>query len=716
MENLNIRSADVLYMLFLIEDGFLFERFAQEFLSARLGYRFMSSGGIKDRGIDGFEYASNLENMIKSIFQISIDEKSELKIKDTINKLLSNNIDYNKLYYVTNIEIKNKDALIDDHFENDHVNLTIYDGKWIADNANNSSHTLAVIKNFINQHLREYQKPGMEFVVNDYITNPTLYVYLMQQIEHDDDIQDLNNKLIESLILYSLRETDPNTIKLMSAIEIYEEVRALLNFEVEKLQSKINKRLKFLTKKPRKVNHHRPPTDKYCLPYETRLQIISDNSRDKQRYEAFIKESEAIIRRNLQGEQVRIKSIANLLSKTLEKIYYRQGLEFSEFLLNGGCNDIFESNLYETVTDIINESGIIDNNINKVKSALILSIRELIYSGSVSSKEYLKALSKTYQMLFLLKCEPKIVEFFLSMAGKMKIFVCTSILVPALSEIYLEPQNRRYWSLLKSANLRGVKLIINDSILSELDSHISKSRNIYETEYKDNINFYQDTTELVDQILVRAYLHGRKEGRKESFDQFISNFVTPNGSQARQELTDFLYEEFGIDYVSDKELDVEIEKSDYEQLVDELTRVKRSEGKAKTDAKIILTIYAIRDKNGESKSSLDGYKTWWLSTDINTHKAVSNVFNKRYPVSCYMRPDFLYNFVSFTPTKESISDVYRNTFPNLLGVQISNHIAPQISESIRNCIKEHGDKLDGRVKSQIRGLVDNLKSNPDLIT
>jgi hypothetical protein len=535
----------------------------------------------------------------------------------------------------------------------------------------------------------------------------------MQQIERDDDIQNLNNKLIESLILYSLRDTDPDTDKLMSATEIFNEVSSLLNFEVQRLQSKINKRLIFLTTKPRIVNHHKH-VDKYCLPFDTRLQIISDNSRDKQRYEAFLNESETIIRKNLIGEQVRVQNISHLLSKTLEKIYSRQGLEFSEFLLNGGCSDIFESNLYETVADIINEAGIIDKNINKVKSALILSIRELIYSGSISSKEYLRALSKTYQMLFLLKCEPKIVDFFLSMAGKMKIFVCTSILVPALSEIYLEPQNRRYWSLLKSAKLRGVKLIINEAILSELDSHIIKSKRTYEMDYQDNIDFYQDTPELVDQILVRAYLHGRQEGKNESFEKFISNFVTPNGSQTRQELTDFLFEEFGIDFVADKELDIEIQKNDYEQLVDELAKIKKSEEKAKTDAKIILTIYAIRDKNGEAKSSLDGYKTWWLSTDTNTHRAVSNIFKQRYPVSCYMRPDFLYNFISFTPTKESVTDLYKNTFPNLLGVQISNHVAPQISESIRKCIKEHKGKLDGRVKSQIRGLVDELKSNPDL--
>lgn len=714
MDNL-INSADVSDMLLLIDDGFLFERFAQEFLSARMGYSFMSSGGIKDRGIDGFEYCSEIDNKSKTIFQISIDKKPDSKIRDTVDKLKSNDIEYKKLFYVTNIEVKNKDVLIDNYFDNDNIILTIYDGTWIANNSNNSPSTLSIIKNFSNQHLRKYQKPGEGFVVNDYVSNPKLYVYLMQQIERDDDIENLNNKLIESLILYSLRETDPDNNSLLSSFEIFEAVKNLLNFEIERLQSKINKRLNSLTKKQnRKVNHH-ANVDKYCLPYETRLQIMSDNSRDKIRFEAFINEAEIIIKKNLKGEKVRVQDVTKLLSKTLEKIYYRQGFEFSEFLLNGGCKDIFESNLHETVAEIIYDAGIVDINTNKVKSALILSIRDLIYSGSKEAKEYLRSLSRTYQMLFLLKCEPKIVEFFLSMAGSMRIFVCTSILVPALSEIYLDSQNQRYWSLLKSAKLRGVKLIINEAILYELDFHIRRSKHIFETNYQHNIDFYSnDIPELVDQILVRAYLYAYKGGRKETYDEFISNFITVDGLQTKQELIDFLSVEFGIEFVSDRELDVEIQEDDFNQLVDKLKDFKKSEDKAKTDAKLILTIYALRDKHGESKSSLDGYKTWWLSSDTMTHRSVSSLFRDRYPVSCYMRPDFLYNYISFTPTKEKVSDLYKNTFSNLLGVQISNHVSPQISGYICDFIKQHENKVDGKRTAQIRNLIDDLKVNPNI--
>jgi hypothetical protein len=162
-----------------------------------------------------------------------------------------------------------------------------------------------------------------------------------------------------------------------------------------------------------------------------------------------------------------------------------------------------------------------------------------------------------------------------------------------------------------------------------------------------------------------------------------------------------------------RSLEYEIDKNGFDDLVNELAEFKKSRDKAISDANLILTIYAIRKKYGEEKSSLDGYKTWWLSSDTMTHKSVCKIFKEKYPVSCYMRPDFLYNYISFTPQKEAVAEVYKKTFPNLLGMHISNHISHDISTSIRKMIQDHSEKMDGRVKAKIRNLVDKLKSNPE---
>lgn len=434
---------------------------------------------------------------------------------------LTNQIEYSVLYYVTNIEVNNKDQLIDSYQENYDIALRIFDGTWIGQNANYNDATLSVLKIFIDQHLRKYQKPGEGFIVGENISDPRLYVYLMQQIDRDSEITNLNEKLIDSLILYSLRDTDPapEMNKFLSREDIANEVKILLKFEVERIQSKINKRLEILSKKPgRKINHH-TDINKYCLPYETRLEILANNAKNIGEHNDFFEEAQGIITKNLKKEGVIVRDIAKLLENTLEKIYYKQGLEFSEFLLNGGCKDTFESNLSETVAEIVDNSNIIDKNLNKVKSALIMSIRDLLYTSSIEAKNYLRSLSRTYQMLFLLKCEPRVISYFITMASNMRIFVCTSILIPALSEIYLDPQNQRYWSLLKAAKLRGVRLMINKTILDELDFHIKRSKYIYETEYRENLNFYLDeSADLVDQILIRAYIYALKEKKVTTYD------------------------------------------------------------------------------------------------------------------------------------------------------------------------------------------------------
>ncbi len=550
--------------------------------------------------------------------------------------------------------------------------------------------------------------------MNNHLSDPKLYVYLMQQIGRDAEIKEVNQKLIDTLVLYALRDTDPDRDEFLNMAQVCDGIRSFLNFDFERLDSKVRKRLSVLTKKPRRVNHH-GTIDSYCLPYETRLEIIANNAKDQFLYDTFHSEMNEVLSKNLKIENVSVSNLSSIIDSMLEKIYYKQGLDFSDFLLNGGEDENFDCNLNEVATEIIEESTVINKNKTKVKDVIIITIREIVYHGSLDAKKYLSALSKTYLMLFLLKCEPKIVDYFHSMAANLELFVCNSILVPAFSEICLEPQNQRYWGLLKAAKSRGVKMLVTDSIINELEHHINRSKYIYDQYYKDYIDKYEGGGEdLIDQILVRAFLYAKKEGKVHNYNQFIDKFITVGGINNRQELIDFLHIEFGIEYVSEEDLGLDVDEEDMNRLVNELKGHKKSVEKARADAILVLSIYAIRKRNGEDKSSIYGYKTWWLSSDTTTHRAVVNVFKSKYPVSCYMRPDFLYNYISFTPTKEGVEEVYKNTFPNLLGVQISNHISPEIAGAVRESIKEHADKIYGRKMGQIRNMVDELKSNPDL--
>ena len=344
-------SEEVIQILGLIRDGSLFERFGQDFLSARFGYSFIPAGGVKDRGIDGIIYPLRPEHGEKDIFQISISKNHRTKIKETVDKLLTQFGPTIRITYFTNMQIRDQDKIIDDYFE-ENINLRIFDASWIGINANHSNATRGVVTDFIRKNLRQYQNPGEVPLVSDYVSDPKLYVYLMQQISRNKSILNLNESLIDSLILYSLRETDPDQGKLMSSVEIVSHVEHLVSFEIEGIRSRVNRRLNLLSSKPiRKIKHH-TKLDRYCLPYQTRLEMTVANGRDQILYDRFHEEAEDILKRSLGADGVSAQKISLLLNKILEKIYYHQGLEFADFMLNKAEKDAFEISLETTVDEV----------------------------------------------------------------------------------------------------------------------------------------------------------------------------------------------------------------------------------------------------------------------------------------------------------------------------------------------------------------------------
>ncbi len=418
----------------------------------------------------------------------------------------------------------------------------------------------------------------------------------------------------------------------------------------------------------------------------------------------------------MKSSKVVVTDPLNLIENTINQLFYLQGLEFADFVVNGSTKTAFEKSLTEIVDRVVEDSSVVAKNKGVAKTALLVTIRETVYNGSPEEKIFLKRLANTYMMLFLLQCDPKVTTFFSSLAGKLKVYVCTSIIIPALSEYYLNRFNRRHWNLLEGSKKAGVKLIVNATILKELVGHFRMITTRYEEEYKNNEDFYLSDeiyTLYIDEIMIRAYFYAKRRNQVKSFHDFIDNFINPDLSNAEENLASWLKDEFGIEFVSDESLGVQVDKNELNQLITALTKEKRNEQRARNDANIILRIFALRALRNEIVSdSIFGYKTWWLSKDTVTQKAVNKVFGEKYSVSCYMRPDFLYNYISLAPTKVEVDSAYNELFPSLLGVNISSHLPPEVVKYIHQRIDEHGTRKPARLKAIMRNLAEKLKIDP----
>lgn len=706
------------YAITKIDDGNIFEIFGNDFLSAVLGYSFIPVGRTKDKGVDGFQHIFSRNDSQKHIFQLSTELDHVGKIYNTIKKLQENEIEFDRLVYVTNRKINNAESLVDEVFDKTKIPLTIYDIRWFSVHCNQREQTIKAYQIFVDTYLHEYSKPGKYQTVADLDSDSRLFVFLGQQFDSNRDDLKLDDLLADTLILYALEGTDPDKHNLKSEGQIKESIKKYLKFDPQLLDSKISERLVALTTKPRKIKFHTKEQG-FCLPYETRLEIGDRNLKDEVLFNSFYSQTQETIKKYFSDVEVRVKDVETLITKVFNKIFLRQGLEFSNFVLKGDSHSVIEQNLNDVISLAVDESNVILTNKEKVKTALHLAIRDIVYNGTPEQRRFLKSLSNTYLMMFLLQWEPKLSTYFQTLASHLKVFVDNSIIIPAISEYYLDEGNRRHWNLLMGAKKAGISMFINETLLSELVSHLRMVRNKYYNMFYHMEDFYlNDEFELlfIDEILIRAYFYAKKKGQIKDFDKFLDTFVDSQLKTAKDELIVYLKEIFGITFISNEMWDIKVNEEEKTKLTEVLSYKKDHDIKAENDAEMILAIYYLRNRNGESSDSgIFGYKTWWLSKDTSTYKAVVKSFGPdKYPVSCYIRPDFIYNYIALKPTTEEVNSAYNEIFPTMLGVNLSYHMPREVSQAVQEKIKEYHSKPAVRVKQTLKTLSDRLKSDPTL--
>lgn len=712
-----------------IDDGNIFEEFGTTFLSSVLGYNFIPVGGTKDKGVDGFQFILSRNTQNKHIFQLSTELGHEGKIYGTIEKLQNNEIAFERLVYVTNRKINNAERLIDEVFQESKIPLQIYDLRWFSANCNLNQQTIRAYQMFVDTYLHQYSKPGKSFTIANLDSDSRLFVFLGQQFDNKREDLRLDDLLADTLILYALEGTDPDKNLFKTESEIREIIKQYLKFDPKLLDSKIIERLVTLNQKPRKINFH-TAIGSYCLPFETRIEISERNLKDESLYNEFYAQTRITIRKYFSDIDVRVNDIESLITSVFKNIFSKQGLEFSNFVLHGDSHSVVEQELNEVISSAVDESSVIIENKEKVKTALHLAIRDIVYSGSNEQRRFLKSLSNTYLMMFLLQWEPKLSTYFQTLASSLKVFVDNSIIIPALSEYFLSDGNRRHWNLLVGAKNAGISMFINETLLDELVSHLKMIKYIYNNDYYQMEEFYlNEEFELlfIHELLIRSYFYAKKRNQVRDFDKFLDTFVDPKLWNAKEDLKVYLKDIFGIEYISNEKWDIRVDEEEKMKLTEELSRIRERKAnyfsssptnrdfsvKAGNDAEMILAVYYLRNRHGESSDSgVFGYKTWWLSKDTSTFKAVLSRFGDKYPISCYIRPDFIYNYISLKPTSDEVNQAYDDLFPTMLGVNLSYHMPKEVSQAVQEKIKEFHLKPAVRIKQTLKTLSDRLKSDP----
>ena len=76
-----------------------------------------------------------------------------------------------------------------------------------------------------------------------------------------------------------------------------------------------------------------------------------------------------------------------------------------------------------------------------------------------------------------------------------------------------------------------------------------------------------------------------------------------------------------------------------------------------------------------------------------------------------MRPEFLINFMSLSPSAEEVRKSFATIFPTLLGIKLSNRMRDELFKEVIARVKEAFEISEGRARALASELADRLKGD-----
>lgn len=668
-------------------EGFEFERFINDLYPRVVGNEYVPLGGYKDGGADAFGGDPVYERVgkVTHFYQASVQLETAAKIRNTAKRLKEFGRDVRVLTYLTSRTVITPDKVENDLTDELDITIRIHDGKYITSLLNESPATQACFDRHL-RHLTEYINHfGSSLLApSQYVSDPTVFVFLRQESDKRQGDGELIESLTDTLTLWALEGTDPDKNILMSRDDILKQVETAIPSAVPEMRSKLDHRLRMLSSKDfpggRRIKYH-VRENAYVLPYEIRKTIQESNAGDESLVirvrDGFIERAKACSQEPLNERD--LESLGNIAIRTLQIAFEKQGLLFSHFLSNSDDTTEYPA-LADAAKEAIFEAGVTGTKSVEFAIVGIRMARQSLYASTSDEREYLRRLSRTYTLLFTLKNEPRVANFFARMASDFYLYVGSDLIIRALSETCLQLADQLSRNTLVFSAQAGMKLILTEPVLEEVLGNLRIADREYVSTYeKIELSLTGDLIREIPQIMLRTYLYNRKlKGGRSNWPAFIEQFLSHGSLHkpiARSDLKTYLIRSFGMEFIPKYELQ---EMTDQDEVIDVAARLrefKKSDRLAENDALMACAVYGQRKATGDgNKGSEFGYNTWWLTGEYSILRATRSLVYKHDGARYMMRPEFLLNFLSLAPSASAIRSSYANIFPSMLGLQISRQM------------------------------------------
>lgn len=704
-------------------EGFPFERFSQELHSNLTGSEFVPTGGSSDGGADGI-LAGLHEGSSRptSFFQASIRPDVEAKIRQTVARLREVGRDVKTLVFFTSKSVPRFD-LVEDTLSNElDVTIRIRDLSFISGHVNDNT----VTQNAFQQHLSHYtaylQRVGSSKLIpaSAHVKSPAVYTFLSQEVERRKGDTSALHAMVDALILWSLEGTDPDKNIFMDREQVLAKIITELPSVDSLVRNEIGPRLEELSKKDNRLLRWHQKDDQFCLPYATRLTIETENAADVILRDTVLEGLRArIARASTDLNSVDCDCGADVGLRALQITFERQGLEFAAFLHDasavGTAPDVVSS-----ITEALSICGVHGKTATLVGPAVFQCLKDVFYSSTEEERLYLRRLSNTYALLFILNTEPRLMEFFQDMAGDFYLYVGADQILKALSEQFLEEPDQMARNALRIASSLGATLVLTQPVLEEVIGHFRAC----DYEFQNHISVSENymTFELarnVGQIMIRSYLYARINpdlpSKPKTWAAFVNQFCSHDElhrGTGESEFLRYLARKFNMEYVTSDEIEDLVNVDDVAALAYKLAPFKSRRELADNDALMAHAVFGRRRGMKEVSSTNEfGFSTWWLTGETSILRHTKELIESNQKSRYIMRPEFLLNFVTLAPSAEESRKSYAKIFPTLLGIRLAKRMDEKAFHSIMEKVDDAAQLDEDRRGIAIASIVDKLKGD-----
>jgi hypothetical protein len=709
-------------------DGANFEKFAQTFHSAVVGSEFVPLGGIHDGGADGFEERIfNSKSRVTVFLQASITESFSAKIQQTIERLRTFGREPKQVIFYFSKNVPNHDQIAEKISEKNDLVITIRDQKYISTNINNYPSAISSFSSFIEPSINFLRVKPLSPLQNlPAEIDRTICAYLSHEVDRRRGQTSLLNSVTDSLVLWSLEGTDPDKQIFRTREEISSAIMKAVPTAKKFLKGVLESRLQELSSKAasrgRLISFHKSANG-YCLTFEQRNAISDENIEELATFN-YVKDK---FTSHMMGFDVSLEpliaDIVKIFHSSLEAIFYQQGLAISLFAVDGDDDVLGDIQVSEIIETEIRKLRIGGDAKAKITVEIRNFLRKLVYDPDATERSYLQKLSRTYFLLFILQNDPKIIEYFNTMKSNMVLYVGSDIIIRALAETLLDQSMQKIQTTLDIIVSAGGELIITEPAIDEVFHHLHGTCLEFENHYAEVEPIIpEEIIPEINRILIRCYLYARtsKTQKKiKGWRSFIGQFVSYEdirGGRNIESLKNYLCSRYKLQYESRDDMDNTIDQDSMNLLSNSIVK-ERSNKKdkdgilARNDAAHALRVLEkrkeIRDGNNGNPF---GYKTWWLTYEKVIQKCFISTFGPAKP-KFIIRPEFILNYLTYSPEKSEIVESYRSIFPSVLGVTLGRRLEPHALNAVLDSARSVFLTDPHRAKARIIEYVNTLKAD-----